>query len=101
MAVKKEKAAVGGPTQEQIEKRLEEVEDVGAEVKPEGEKAEKADADNQEAAAEKPDKEEEKKMGEGLVEKEPEDAARLPSQILEQMRTSNIKGIIHNMTIHE
>ena len=97
MAVKKERAAVGGPTQEQIAKRLEEVE----EVKPEGEKAEKADADNQEAVDEKPDKEEEKKMGEGLVEKEPEDAARLPSQILEQMRTSNIKGIIHNMTIHE
>ena len=95
--MKKETAAVGGPTQEQIEKRLEEVEEVGAE----GEKAEKADADNQEAVDEKPDKEEEKKMGEGLVEKEPEDAARLPSQILEQMRTSNIKGIIHNMTIHE
>ena len=73
------------------------MEEVGAE----GEKAEKADADNQEAAAEKPVNEEEKKMGEGLVEKEPEDAARLPSQILEQMRTSNIKGIIHNMTIHE
>ena len=61
-AVKKEQAAVGGPTQEQIEKRLEEVEEVGAE----GEKAEKADADNQEAVDEKPDKEEEKKMGEGL-----------------------------------
>ena len=49
------------------------------EVKPEGEKAEKADADNQEAVDEKPDKEEEKKMGDGLVAKEPEDAARLPS----------------------
>ena len=45
MAVKKERAAVGGPTQEQIAKRLEEVE----EVKPEGEKA---DADNQEAVDE-------------------------------------------------
>ena len=97
MAVKKERAAVGGPTQEQIAKRLEEVEEVGAE----GEKAEKAGADNQEAAEEKPDKEEEKKMGDGLVAKEPEDAARLPSQILEKMRTSNIKDIVNNMTIHE
>ena len=98
MAVKKERAAVGGPTQEQIAKRLEEVEEVGAEIKPEGEKA---DAHNQEAVDEKPDKEEEKKMGDGLVAKEPEDAARLPSQILEKMRTSNIKDIVNNMTIHE
>ena len=48
IAKKKEPAATVGPTQEQIAKRLEEVEEVDAE----GEKAKKEDADNQEVAEE-------------------------------------------------